>query len=416
MKTVFRQKLAITFLLAAFAAGVVTVARAQDTKGETGERRPPKGSNTEPGSKSHKSAQKVYTAPKSAHPTPTTGTLTVTAESNAVITIEAALGGKALEGTVPQNQDFFIFEKLPQGTYNVTATLDGYAPAQKQVNVVKNRTAGLTLDLKRITHTITINTNINAGDVSYQAGTEPPRTVKIQGDKRAVLPDLLPGRYTIEIQPEDYSYEKLRIPIDVPDARGDIHNLPLRRYPSAEDFSLNAGELSLPDGWRIEKRKILVNGSGMALPKEEKYHYYQDFQLNANVKMANEVAVSFVLRARDQQNYYLIQFTGEKNAEQPYVLRSFVVKDGNRRSSGNIYPIRNIADSLQQNKFFEVAVTMKGFKITVEVRQDGELQPVGIFEDLNKTFPVGAVGIAASDKERNEIGSFLICASVCRNQ
>ncbi len=414
MKTMFRQKIAITFLLAMFAAGVVPVAPAQDTKGDTGERRTPK--STEPPSlrSARRTVQRVASATRNARPTATTGTLTVTAEPNAVITLEPVRGGKPLEGIVPPNQDFFIFDKLMQGAYNVFAELEGYEPARKQINIERNKPAGLPLNLKRITHTVTVSTNVSAGEVSYQVGTEPPRTVRIQGS-RAVLPDLLPGKYTIEIQPEDYAYEKLRTPIDVPNAQGNTYKLDLRRYPTAEDFSLSAGELSLPDAWRIDRRKILVNGNGMALPKEEKYRYYQDFQMNANVKMANEVAVSFVLHARDQQNYYLIQLTGEKNADQPYVLRGFVVKDGVRRPYGSTYPIRNIADSLQQNKFFEVSVTMKGFKLTVEVRQDGELQPIGIFEDFNKTFPVGAVGIAAIDKERNEVGSFLICASVCRN-
>ncbi len=72
--------------------------------------------------------------------------------------------------------------------------------------------------------------------------------------------------------------------------------------------------------------------------------------------MINGVAASFVVHAVDKQNYYLIQITGP-NADEPYVLRGFVVKKGVSQRLKRI-SIGEYSTTLQPGKFFEVSITM----------------------------------------------------------
>ena len=102
---------------------------------------------------------------KNAHPTITTGTLSVVALPNATIRLEPVKGGEALEGKVPGTEKLFIFPPLKPGTYRVTAELDGHKPAAQNIQIVANKNKGLTLDLETILYTIRITTNVTSGEV-----------------------------------------------------------------------------------------------------------------------------------------------------------------------------------------------------------------------------------------------------------
>lgn len=78
---------------------------------------------------------------------PVTGSLAVASISNAVIVIEPLDGGRGYKDVIPTDQLLSVFENLPPKSYRVIASLQGYQPAKKEVVVLANRTAGLTLNL-----------------------------------------------------------------------------------------------------------------------------------------------------------------------------------------------------------------------------------------------------------------------------
>jgi hypothetical protein len=371
---------------------------------------------------------RTVTRTKTVVVTPTTGTLSVAAEPGAAILVEPLRGGDALEGEVDRDERLFIFNNLRPGTYRVAAELDGYTDAEKEVTVVANRPASVTLELRPITYNVNVTANINRGEVRYApvVGQKDPsgeikytatgetRLAQLQNG-RVTLPNLRTGTYGLDIRSEEVGYQTLLATITLPGKTD--YNVELKKLLSSKTFSATWTNLEgweAPGGWMIETRKLAVRGPGIALPKDESFRYYSDFQLSSDVKMLNGVAASFVLRAQDKQNYYLIQLTGAK-ADEPYVLRGFIVRNGAPQRMGAPIPIDAFAATLKDNQFFNVSIkaTDNNFNVSITDSQTGDLLPLGILSDNNRNFRVGAVGIAVRDIEQNEIGRFIVCTPEC---
>ncbi|MDQ3747272.1 MAG: PEGA domain-containing protein [Acidobacteriota bacterium] len=372
---------------------------------------------------------RTVTRTKTVVVTPTTGTLSVATEPGAAILVEPLRGGDALEGEVAKDERLFIFNNLKPGTYRVAAELEGYTDAEKEVTVIANRPASVTLELRPITHNVNITANVTRGEVRYApvTGTKDPSTGEIKytatgetrlaqiQNGRATLPNLRTGTYGIDIRSEEVGYQTLLATITLPGKTD--YDVKLNKLLSSKTLSATWTNLEgwdAPGGWAVQTRKLVVRGPGVALPKDESYRYYSDFQLSSDAKMLNGVAASFAVRAQDKQNYYLIQLTGAK-ADEPYVLRGFLVKNGVPQRLGSPIPIDAFASTLKDNQFFNVSIkaTDNSFNVSITDSQTGDLLPLGILTDPNRNFRVGAVGIAARDAEQNEIGRFIVCTPEC---
>lgn len=370
---------------------------------------------------------------RNAHPTITTGTLSVAAEPNATIRLEPVKGGEALEGNVPASEKLFIYNNLRPGTYRVAAALDGYKPAEQKIQIVANKAKGVTLKLEPILYTITITTNVSSGEVRYapvEAYTEAgekkyrpvgvTRVVSIDG-RTALLRGLPKGNYGVDIRASDAGYEDRLVSITVPDDsnKEEINlEVALKNVRSTETFSgLTSDQWDLPAGWRIASYVLSTNGKGIAVPHDERNRHYTDFQLISDAKMLNGIAVSFVVRASaNLENYYLIQLTAA-NAEEPFLLSGYVVTNGVRERLQSV-PIAHLKSTIKQNQFFKISVKMKDSNIEVSVAdsQTGEYFPLGVLADANRRFPIGAVGIYCDGKEQNQFGSLIVCTPDCPKQ
>lgn len=354
--------------------------------------------------------------------TPDSADLTVVTEPGARIQVVPALRGKTEEQKVPDDKRGVIFEGLRPGSYRVTAQLDGYKSvdnkdglAEAGVKLARSKPAMIHLPLEPITYEITINFNISAGEVKYQVknarGSE--RRTKALENGRVVLSDLLPGAYDLEVDPENNlenrGYQPLRTTIEV--SADKTLNLELERIETTREFSWTSrDDWTAPDGWSVSSGKLIVNDNGLAIPRETGFHNYVDFKLTSDVNMANGMAASFALRLKDAQDYYLIQLTGEK-AEEPYLLRAYIVERGVAQPLGTARSVKGFAPVLKENHLFTVEITVKDNKIEVALPdpETGDPAPVGIFTDENRTFRKGAVGVVAGKGEQSEIGRFIVC-------
>jgi hypothetical protein len=313
----------------------------------------------------------------------------------------------------------------------VAAELDGYQPAEEEVVVTAGKTSAVSLELRPITHTVNLITNVGTGEVRYApvvARKDPgtgevkyerapggeTRLTQIQGG-RAVLPNLRSGTYGLDIRADEVGYQTLLATITLP-GKTDF-DIKLNKLLSNKTFSATWTSLEgwdAPGGWTVSTRKLSISSPGVALPRDESYRYYSDFELSSDVKMLNGVAASFALRAVDKQNYYLIQLTGAK-ADEPYVLRGFIVKNGVPQRMGSPIPIDGFAATLKPNQFFTVSIkaTDNNFNVSITDSQTGDILPLGILPDPNRNFRVGAVGIAVRDTEQNEVGRFIVCTPEC---
>jgi hypothetical protein len=175
----------------------------------------------------------------------------------------------------------------------------------------------------------------------------------------------------------------------------------------------------MPASWQADARNnLLVNGAGIALPRDTSFRYYKDFKLVSSVRMVNGVSISFALRAADSQNFYLLQLTGEKSDE-PYTARLFLIKNGVEQRLRAIPISRTAAGAMRSGQFFSVSIKMVDYTITVEIEdsQTGAPYILGALTDPDRNFPVGAVGIAARKDAQNVVGLFVVCTGAkCLNE
>jgi hypothetical protein len=364
--------------------------------------------------------------------TATTGALSVaTTQPNVTIYVEPVGGsGEPLKGDVGGDERQFVFNRLKPGRYTVYAEGQGYTDSEEETITVRaNQTTPVTLRLDPVTYNATFSIKDNdgalvrEGNIRYaQAvlqGNEYVRTGRTSyqefSNGNVTLASLSPGLYIADIVVKEAGYAPEKTTFTVKDNA--TFNVTLKRLETRSNFSASWGSLSAweaPQGWRTESSKLVVNGAGVALPKDDAVRFYTNFELRSNVRMVNGVAASFVARAMDARNYYLIQLTGS-SADEPFMLRGFVVKDGKVVQQLGSAPINSFASTLQTGKFFAVKMKMQDNQIRVWITdsQTGDLLTLGILKDPYNTYSIGAVGIAARDREQTEVADFTVCYKEC---
>lgn len=363
--------------------------------------------------------------------TATTGALSVaTTQPNVTVYLEPVGGGEPLKGDVGGDERQFVFNRLKPGRYTVYAEGQGYTDSvEETVTVRANQTTPVTLKLDAVTYNaaFVIKDNdgalVREGNIRYAPavlqGNEYVRTGKTSyqefSNGNVTLASLSPGLYIADIVVKEAGYAPEKTTFTVKENAA--FNVTLKRLETRTNFSASWGSLSAweaPQGWRTESSKLMVNAPGVALPKDDSVRFYTNFEVRSNVRMVNGVAASFVVRAMDARNYYLIQLTGA-SGDEPYMLRGFVVKDGKVVQQIGSAPINSFTGTLQTGKFFAVKMKMQDNQIRVWITdsQTGDLLTLGILKDPYNTYSIGAVGIAARDREQNEVADFTVCYKEC---
>jgi len=351
--------------------------------------------------------------PKNPSPRPVeTGSLVVVSAAGAMLTLDLIDGDDTREGKIPVGPSLYRFRDLKPGRYRIRAEMEGHAPAESAVEIIGGKTSDIMLNLRPITYQVTISANFSEGEVRYRRAKAPDEIPLVAQFKngRAALPNLRAGEYEVDIRAREASFGTLLATIEVGNGKTEFP-VELKRRRSDQTFSeiwrrLDGWEA--PAGWGVNANKLWIKGAGVALPRDENYRYYADFDLESDVKMVNGIAASFALRAQDRQNYYLVQLTGAQ-ADEPYVLRSFIVKNAERRPMQPSISIEAFAKSLTGN-YFTVALNVVANRISVSIRdsQTGDELPLGVLTDRDRHFTIGAVGLAAQGQEQNEVARFIV--------
>lgn len=363
--------------------------------------------------------------------TATTGALSVaTTQPNVTIYVESAGGGEPVKGEVGADERQFVFNRLKPGRYTVYAEGTGYTDSEDEtVTVRANQTTPVTLKLDPVAYNAVFSIKDNEGGLVREGsiryapaalqGNEYVRTGKTNyqefSNGNVTLSSLSPGLYIADIVVKEAGYAPEKTSFTVKENAA--FNITLKRLETRSNFSASWGSLNaweVPQGWRAQSSKLVISGQGVALPKDDAVRFYTNFELRSNIRMVNGVAASFVARAMDSRNYYLIQLTGA-SADEPYTLRGFVIKDGQAAQQLGSVPINSFASTLQTGKFFAVKMRMQDNQIRVWITdsQTGDLLTLGILTDPYRTFSIGAVGLAARDREQNEVADFTVCYKEC---
>lgn len=357
------------------------------------------------------------------------GVAITTVQPNADVVLESS-GSKKYKQIKKTDADGVLnMENVPPGKYTLTVSLNGYVTEESDVEVLAQRLVTVPVNLAPITHDLYIKTNVSSGEVRYAPIQKQGRNgargvggycmVPITNGNAEIL-RLQEGEYSIQIDPDEVEYRPVTRDVTISEAelakietaagRSELR-IDLTRNITTEDFLANwlPNEWRLPAGWKIEGKRMQANGPGVALLQNERYNFYKDFQLKLGLRSMDGSSVGFVLRARDNQNYYFIQITGASSPE-PYLLTGYIFKNGKVAETLVPSNIKAFAQSFADRKPFNLVVTAKGNKFTVNLEDvdSGRSFVIGIIEDQNNTYPIGAVGIGSKDASRFDVNSFII--------
>lgn len=344
---------------------------------------------------------------------PTTGTLAVVSEPKALITltpVNPAKGQQSKTLTFGAEQRYAPVEDLPFGRYIVTATLKGFSPGKAEVEVTAGKPAEANLSLRAISYQANIKTNVLAGRVEFGLKGEPANQIVALKNGVAPLQNLAGGEYVVKIIPEDVGYVTKTANITVAgNADFDIRlERPLAVQPVEAEFT--AAHWEVPASWQLATG-LQVNGAGLGLLREDVAGRFTDLQIISNIELTNGSGLSFVIRAIDQQNYYLVRLSGPKGSNSPNMLRFFVVKGGKQQQIGSSFALKAFNLSEQ----FDFTITAKGNQFDFIITdRNGRPESAGRFFDVKNTFTSGAVGVAASPDEQSKIGRFYVCPNQCQ--
>lgn len=340
------------------------------------------------------------------------------------------------------NNGIISFEKLLPSKYKLSASLEGYESQEQEIEIISKKMLVNPFYLEKVKYEFSIKTNVNEGEVLFAPvkiekkadGTENMTEtgsycVIPLKNQTATLKDLLPGTYNLDISAPDSPeyqprYLTIKIPDDIPDADSgkpeeiSFLSIELENTLSETTFILSSVQENwkLPETWKIDSTGLKVNGIGIAFPKAKSYRYYKDFEMQSSVRMSDNIAVGFVVRAIDENNYYLIKLTGDASRNQ-YLVSAVIYKDGKPKEQVLSLGIGHvIKKAVVEKKDFEVIIKAQGdkFEIFATDVENGERVPLGRAEFKDNNYPIGAVGIGVDEKANFEVIRFMVCNQICK--
>jgi hypothetical protein len=363
--------------------------------------------------------------------------LSVTVLPDTDIFLESIDTGIKVEKKGKAKDESITFEPLRPGKYRLSASLEGYEPVETDVTILREKTTVIPIKLKQETHDFSIKANVSEGEVRFAPvtvlGENPDGTLNVKEkggfcmvpikNGKATINEMREGAYIIDVRAEEVEYQAetavIKIPEDIPVSKNPNESA---LFPVNLDNTLSTGVFTLENAWtltnkdwKIDVKGLKANGVGIGLPKDKGFRYYKDFEMVSTVRLLNNTSVGFVVRAVDNDNYYLIELTGESHKD-PYLVRGWIVKNGKPAEEVLKLPIKFfLGEAIVQQKYFDVIIKAKGNTFEIfAVNTKGEQRPLGTAIFNNNNFPIGAVGIGALENSSFEVGRFIVCNEACK--
>jgi len=146
------------------------------------------------------------------------------------------------------------FENLIPGKYTVTASLEGYQPVETKVEILPQKTSGISLELKRLIYQVRVKTNVISGEVRFAParlkGFNPNGSLQTEEtglytiapirEGVAIVPELKSGYYNFDVRAENNDYfpvlSVLNIPEDI--SENEFLKIELNKRPVTADENL----------------------------------------------------------------------------------------------------------------------------------------------------------------------------------
>lgn len=175
---------------------------------------------------------------------------------------------------------------------------------------------------------------------------------------------------------------------------------PLLSAEFAENFvSLEEWERPLA-GWTFANESLQIEDQPqIGYPRDV---ICEDFTMEFHLKLINDGGAAWALRVKDPNNYYLFYLCGP-SGETPNFFLTYVVRDGKKvqkRADRLLVP-------LVVGGEYQISIDAKKDQISHKIKSDneeqkeaGEFLNLGLFVDVDHTYPTGGVGFRTFAKEK----------------
>lgn len=248
--------------------------------------------------------------------------------------------------------------------------------------------------------------------VTTDAGTSVYIDGDFQGDstENGILEvkDVRIGSHEVKLVKDGYvEYKETRMfdfgkPVDV------LHRLvPLPTSAEfSDDFDVNLSKWSQPAGWKLATGRLAV-GNCVTLGAA-KGITYRDFVMAFHLKLEDGRGAAWAVRAKDSNNYYLFYLSGPKGLF-PNRFSTYVVKDGVFDPQNPVQSVPVITNLIVGGQYqIDIRGTKDVIEHNVTPSETGRPEPLGVFQDPNKTFLYGGIGFRTVGPEQFSIDDLYV--------
>ena len=292
-------------------------------------------------------------------------------------------------------QGRIVISRVLVGKHSLKVSQAGFDDWVGQIEVKPGEPAPETAILNPATITLSVRTKPGAqvylDDVSQN---EVPASGEI------VIPSLAPGRHRLHVRLDGFERADREIALTL-NERKPVVAVELSPVAESIEAALDDNNPQLnwtpKPAWGFEKRGIVVRGDAIALFKsaneQRQFNHYRNFTMHLGLSFANGKGAVWIVRAKDDKNYYLFELTNSKGTGGKKMFNAYICKEGVL----SFVKGTAVVDDIDNPKaFFRITLEVRGnrFIHNIEVSTDArpEMRPLGDFTDEKNTFAIGGVG------------------------
>ncbi len=252
--------------------------------------------------------------------------------------------------------------------------------------------------------------------VPMKVTTDPGTSVYVDGDfqgdatENGILEvkDVRIGQHEVKLVKDGYvEFKEMRTfdfgkPVDV------LHRLvPLPTSAEfSDDFDVNLSKWAQPAGWKLATGRLAIaNCTSLGSAKGITY---RDFVMAFHLRLEDGRGAAWAVRAKDANHYYLFYLSGPKGLF-PNRFSTYIVNDGVFDPTNPVQSVPVITNLIVGGQYqIEIRGTKDVIEHTVTPTETGRPEPLGVFQDPNKTYLYGGIGFRTVGPEQFSIDELYV--------
>lgn len=313
-----------------------------------------------------------------------------------------------LDNRVPENliitDNNTVTIKTTPGAHSLLVDRRGYKLFEKDVKLAPGDRLVVPANLELKLATLVLKAN--AGSRVYVDGA-PAGDIPSNGE--LVLNTILPDEeHKIKVELDGFLTYEEALAIAAEQSQTLTVSLTPKPVSAAftDDFLGGLSRWQAPKEWETANSLLRVKGApGVGLPKNTNY---RDAEIVFGLKLNNTRGAAWVVRAKDDKNFYLFHLTGS-DARFPNQFRVYLCRDGQYDLMNPVAPPQRAPLELKPNESYRIRISLERNVVTHLIFDDtGTDYKLGYFEDPNKTFSYGSAGFMALEGHDFYIHAFTI--------